>query len=158
MDAAKEMVKKLTVRFDPENFENPKLQNFYNNLEAMALDRDEPEAVEDHTGKRNSANLTKNRLFPTDTTIEHHFFSDNLFCAPQSRIHVVKSVSKIFPKGERRMKKECFLHFHTLCNVRELNDKVVELWSSNVTDFILTRSQHDLKNYFFGLWLVFFRA
>lgn len=55
IDAAKELVKKLTVRFDPENFENPKLQNFYSYLEAVALDRDEPEGFDDHTGKKSSS-------------------------------------------------------------------------------------------------------
>lgn len=46
---AKEVIKKLTLGFESSQFENPSLQKHYKNLEALALDRDEPEDVTDHT-------------------------------------------------------------------------------------------------------------
>ena len=51
VDKAKEIVKKLQFVFSSENFENPALQRYYANVEAMALDTDQPEEVEDYTGK-----------------------------------------------------------------------------------------------------------
>ncbi|KAK2178913.1 hypothetical protein NP493_525g06064 [Ridgeia piscesae] len=49
VDKAKEIVKKLQFVFSSENFENPTLQRYYANVEAMALDTDQPEEVEDYT-------------------------------------------------------------------------------------------------------------
>lgn len=49
IDKAKELVKKLMFSFDSEQFENPALQTHYANVEAMALDKDAPEEVEDLT-------------------------------------------------------------------------------------------------------------
>ncbi|XP_062513142.1 X-ray repair cross-complementing protein 5-like [Corticium candelabrum] len=49
VDKAKEIVKKLTFTFKPDAFENPALQAHYKNLEALALDRDTPEALVDLT-------------------------------------------------------------------------------------------------------------
>lgn len=46
---AKDVIKKLTVGFNSANFENPSLQKHFKNLEALALDRDEPEEVIDLT-------------------------------------------------------------------------------------------------------------
>ena len=51
IDAAKQIVKKLQYNFDASDFENPALQTHYVNVEAMALDRDEPDEVHDCTGK-----------------------------------------------------------------------------------------------------------
>lgn len=49
VDAAKKIIKKLKFRYQPSNFENPSLQTHYRNLEAMALEKDEPEMVQDFT-------------------------------------------------------------------------------------------------------------
>ncbi|XP_070199251.1 X-ray repair cross-complementing protein 5-like isoform X2 [Littorina saxatilis] len=49
VEAAKEVVKKLKFQFSSEMFENPVLQNHWRNIEALALDRDEPDAMIDYT-------------------------------------------------------------------------------------------------------------
>ncbi|GFS25608.1 X-ray repair cross-complementing protein 5-like [Elysia marginata] len=49
INKAKEVVKKLTFKFSSESFENPVLQNHWRNIEALALERDEPEELQDHT-------------------------------------------------------------------------------------------------------------
>ena len=49
VEKAKELVKKLQFQFSCENFENPHLQYFYSCLEAMALERENPEEVSDFT-------------------------------------------------------------------------------------------------------------
>jgi ATP-dependent DNA helicase 2 subunit 1 len=51
IETAKELLGKLTMQdaFDPENYENPALQKHYAYLQAMALDEDQPEDVEDMT-------------------------------------------------------------------------------------------------------------
>ena len=46
-NAAKLLIKNLTIEFDPRNFENPTIQKFYSGLQALALNEDEPEPVED---------------------------------------------------------------------------------------------------------------
>lgn len=46
-NAAKLLIKNLTIDFDPRNFENPTIQKFYSGLQALALNEDEPEPVED---------------------------------------------------------------------------------------------------------------
>jgi len=45
--AAKALVDTLSIDFDCRNFENPDLQQFYSNLQALALGEENPEAVED---------------------------------------------------------------------------------------------------------------
>nr|KAG5686071.1 hypothetical protein BaRGS_030686 [Batillaria attramentaria] len=49
VEAAKEVVKKLRFQFSSEAFENPVLQNHWRNIEALALDRDEPDELIDYT-------------------------------------------------------------------------------------------------------------
>ncbi|BFZ15971.1 hypothetical protein BsWGS_19011 [Bradybaena similaris] len=49
VNKAKEVVKKLNFKFSSENFENPVLQNHWRNIEALALERDEPEELIDYT-------------------------------------------------------------------------------------------------------------
>ncbi|XP_031572511.1 X-ray repair cross-complementing protein 6-like isoform X2 [Actinia tenebrosa] len=49
VNKAKEIIKKLTFTFRSTDFENPSLQKHYNHLEALALDRDSPEEVDDLT-------------------------------------------------------------------------------------------------------------
>lgn len=44
---AKLLIKSLSTDFDCRNFENPNLQTFYANLQAIALNEDEPEDIED---------------------------------------------------------------------------------------------------------------
>ena len=44
---AKLLVKALTFDFYSRNFENPRIQNFFSNLQAIALNEDQPEVVED---------------------------------------------------------------------------------------------------------------
>lgn len=51
MEAAKAVVKKLTVPFSPKQICNPVLQRQYAMLEALALNRESVEEVPDHTGK-----------------------------------------------------------------------------------------------------------
>ncbi|XP_076351322.1 inverted repeat-binding protein isoform X1 [Tachypleus tridentatus] len=49
IDKAKEIIKKLKFRYHPENFDNPAIQKHWRNIEALALDRDKPDDMEDHT-------------------------------------------------------------------------------------------------------------
>lgn len=49
IDAAKEVIKKLKFPFSSEAFENPVLQNHWRNIEALALDREEPDELIDYT-------------------------------------------------------------------------------------------------------------
>ena len=51
IDKATDIIKKLQFAFSSENFENPALQQYYVNVEAMALDYDEPDKVSDYTSK-----------------------------------------------------------------------------------------------------------
>jgi len=44
---AKLLIKSLSAEFDCRNFENPNLQTFYSNLQAIALNEQEPEDIED---------------------------------------------------------------------------------------------------------------
>ena len=46
-DAAKLLIKNLTIDFNSRNFENPSIQKFYSGLQALALNEEEPEPVED---------------------------------------------------------------------------------------------------------------
>jgi hypothetical protein len=48
---AKDLIKKLAFSFNSEGFENPVLQKYWRNIEALALDRDEPEEMVDYTSK-----------------------------------------------------------------------------------------------------------
>lgn len=45
---AKNLVKKLRIKFNSANFENPSLQKHYANLQALALDRDAEEEIVDY--------------------------------------------------------------------------------------------------------------
>ncbi|CAG2194360.1 G22P1 [Mytilus edulis] len=58
IDKAKDMIKKLAFTFNSESFENPVLQKYWRNIEALALDRDEPEEMVDYT-MPNDAGMTK---------------------------------------------------------------------------------------------------
>lgn len=49
IDKAKDLIKKLAFTFNSESFENPVLQKYWRNIEALALDRDEPEEMVDYT-------------------------------------------------------------------------------------------------------------
>ncbi|XP_068257629.1 X-ray repair cross-complementing protein 6 isoform X2 [Nyctibius grandis] len=49
VDKMKEIIKKLRFKYRAEGFENPVLQQHFRNLEALALDRLEPEQAEDLT-------------------------------------------------------------------------------------------------------------
>lgn len=51
VEKAKEMIKKMKFTFNSEDFENPSLQKYWRNIEALALDRTAPEEVEDFTCK-----------------------------------------------------------------------------------------------------------
>jgi hypothetical protein len=51
IDKAKDLIKKLAFSFNSEGFENPVLQKYWRNIEALALDRDEPEEMVDYTSK-----------------------------------------------------------------------------------------------------------
>lgn len=55
INKAKQVIKNLTSGFDSSNFENPSLQKHFKNLEALALDRDEPEELIDHTEPKTEA-------------------------------------------------------------------------------------------------------
>lgn len=46
-NAAKLLVKNMTIDFNSRNFENPSIQQFYAGLQALALNEQEPEPVED---------------------------------------------------------------------------------------------------------------
>lgn len=50
--AAEAIIKKLRFPYDPENFDNPALQTHYKALEAMALEKDKRDEIEDHTSKK----------------------------------------------------------------------------------------------------------
>ena len=45
--AARLIIKNLSIDFNSRNFENPTIQRFYSGLQALALNEDEPEPVED---------------------------------------------------------------------------------------------------------------
>lgn len=45
-NAAKLIVKNLNIEFDSRNFENPAIQKFYSGLQALALNEEEPEEVQ----------------------------------------------------------------------------------------------------------------
>ena len=51
IDAAKKIVMKLRSKFSCGQIENPQLQTFWSNLEALALDRDTAEEIVDYTSK-----------------------------------------------------------------------------------------------------------
>ena len=51
IEAAKEVTKKLRFQFSSEAFENPVLQNHWRNIEALALDREEPDELVDYTSQ-----------------------------------------------------------------------------------------------------------
>ena len=51
IDKAKDLIKKLAFTFNSESFENPVLQKYWRNIEALALDRDEPEEMVDYTSQ-----------------------------------------------------------------------------------------------------------
>jgi hypothetical protein len=51
VEAAKEVIKKLKFQYSPEAFENPVLQNHWRMIEALALDREEPDELQDFTSK-----------------------------------------------------------------------------------------------------------
>lgn len=55
INKAKQVIKNLTSGFHSSNFENPSLQKHFKNLEALALDRDEPEELIDHTEPKTEA-------------------------------------------------------------------------------------------------------
>ncbi|KAK7027384.1 X-ray repair cross-complementing protein 6 [Halocaridina rubra] len=49
VDAAKAVIKKLRFKYSPLSFPNPDLETHWNNIEALALNRDSREPVEDFT-------------------------------------------------------------------------------------------------------------
>ena len=51
IEAAKDVVKKLKFQFSSEVFENPVLQNHWRNIEALALDREEPDELIDYASQ-----------------------------------------------------------------------------------------------------------
>ena len=51
IDKAKEIIKKLGFTFSSEAFENPVIQKYWRNIEALALDKDAPEEFQDFTCK-----------------------------------------------------------------------------------------------------------
>lgn len=51
VELAKKIISKLKFSYKPSNFKNPKLQQFWAHLEALALEYDAPETVVDDTGK-----------------------------------------------------------------------------------------------------------
>jgi len=59
VDKAKELIKKLQFAFRSESFENPALQQHYANVEAMALERDEPDEINDFTSEYNTIQYNK---------------------------------------------------------------------------------------------------
>ncbi|KAH3755963.1 beach protein [Pelomyxa schiedti] len=71
---AKRVVKKLHIQFDSRNFENPTLQTHYANLQALALEKETVEPVQDYLLPDEEGMLRysdqilafKNAVFPTD--------------------------------------------------------------------------------------------
>ena len=59
IDATKKVIKNLTFQFKSESFENPSLQREYRVLEALALDKDEPDEFTDYTKPNNEKILKK---------------------------------------------------------------------------------------------------
>jgi ATP-dependent DNA helicase 2 subunit 1 len=51
IDKAKELIKKLQFAFRSESFENPGLQKHFANVEALALDRENVDELQDFTRK-----------------------------------------------------------------------------------------------------------
>lgn len=46
-DAAKLLIRNLTIDFNSRNFDNPSIQTFFAGLQALALNEGEPEKIED---------------------------------------------------------------------------------------------------------------
>ena len=46
-DAAKLLIRNLTINFNSRNFDNPAIQTFFSGLQALALNEGEPEKIED---------------------------------------------------------------------------------------------------------------
>ena len=63
VEKAKDLVKKLKFKFNSDNFENPVLQKHWRNIEALALERDEVEEIDDHTCKKCHAILWSVTMF-----------------------------------------------------------------------------------------------
>lgn len=51
LELAKTIINKLKFTYKPNNFKNPKLQMFWAHLEALALEYDAPDTVQDDTGR-----------------------------------------------------------------------------------------------------------
>ena len=51
IEAARAIVKKLRFKYAPERIENPKLQKHWINIEAIALNRPQPDEFVDYTGR-----------------------------------------------------------------------------------------------------------
>nr|XP_002122561.2 X-ray repair cross-complementing protein 5 [Ciona intestinalis] len=49
VQSAESIIRKLRFKYDPNSFDNPALQTHYKNLEAMALEKEAPDPVTDHT-------------------------------------------------------------------------------------------------------------
>ncbi|CAK8674751.1 unnamed protein product [Clavelina lepadiformis] len=49
IEAAENLVRKLKFTYNPESFDNPAIQTHYKNLEAMALEKEQPDKIDDHT-------------------------------------------------------------------------------------------------------------
>jgi ATP-dependent DNA helicase 2 subunit 1 len=49
IEKGKEIIRKLQFKFDSENFGNPVIQTHWRNIEALALNKDAPEEIEDFT-------------------------------------------------------------------------------------------------------------
>lgn len=49
VNIAKKLIKKLKFKYKVDQFQNPKLQNHWAAIEALALDLEEPESVNDNT-------------------------------------------------------------------------------------------------------------
>ncbi|XP_078494150.1 X-ray repair cross-complementing protein 5 [Ciona intestinalis] len=49
VQSAEAIIRKLRFKYDPNNFDKPALQTHYKNLEAMALAKEAPDPVTDHT-------------------------------------------------------------------------------------------------------------
>ena len=60
---AKQIVKKLRIRFDSRSFENPTLQKHYAALQALALEREQVEAVPDYVLPDDEGMKRVNNLF-----------------------------------------------------------------------------------------------
>ena len=96
-EISKKLIKKMNISFDCRNFENVSLQKFYATLQALALEENETENVEDLIQPDNEA--LEKVLQGCDESFRNIFYGDNY-----SNLSEKYNQGKKKVKGEKRSK------------------------------------------------------